>query len=68
MYEVKEYFDGTRLYYGVYIKCKHSSYGLPPRRETDNLVVLCVDKENAENIKDILEIDSAIEDYMNDLD
>ena len=65
-YEVREYFDGTRLYHGVFIKCNESSYGLPPRRETDNLVVLCVNRLNAEQIRHLLEIDSVLEDRINE--
>ena len=67
MYEVKEYFDGYRLYYGVYIKTKRNMYDLPPN-ERDNLIVLCVNEEHAEKIKEILEADSKIEEYMNDND
>ena len=67
MYEVREYFDGYRTYYCVFIKCESSSYCLPPN-ETDNMVIKCVSRDNAEKIKDILEMDEVFEEFMNDHD
>ena len=52
------------MYYGVYIKSDRNVYDTKPEG-TDNLIVLCVEKENAVKIKDILNIDQLIEDRMN---
>ncbi len=65
MYEVKEYFDGTKLFYGVYIKTMRNSYDQPPSDE-DNIVVLCFSKEIANKIKNLLEDDNLLEEHSVD--
>lgn len=50
MYEVKEYSNGDKTFYGVYIKSSGNMYGKPPREE-DNIVVLCYFKDIAIKLK-----------------
>lgn len=66
MYEVKEYSDGDKIFYGVYIKSSGNMYG-EPSREEDNIVVLCKVKCIAEKIKNLLEKDNELEEYLDSL-